>query len=205
MNYVPNMVHDTPTGARYTNPYDMLFKDRIIFINDPITTDVAGNITAQMLALEASDHGSSINMYISSPGGDIDGISMVYDCMRFVSSPVTTLGMGSVAGASVVLLAAGERGHRFMLPNSRVILRQPQLSGGSSSSRATDIKIVSDELSRLRAWTEGILVESSTIPKEDIHGLLEHDTVLTAGDCVSHGIIDRVITSGNPRDMDGEG
>lgn len=189
-NYLPRIAEKTPYGYTERNPFDILFGDRVVFINDFIDDDVAGVVIAQLLALESKDSTSGISIYLNTPGGNVDSIFSVLDTIKYVNCPVSTVCLGQCSGSSVLLLVNGDK--RMMLPNARVLLRQPATS--QQFNKATDISIQSKELTRLRLKLEKEICEHSKISEDDIAKLTQHETILTADDCLNKGLIDEILT-----------
>lgn len=189
-NYLPQIAEKTPYGYNYTNPFDTLYKDRIIFINDIIDYNVAGNVTSQLLALEQKDNKAGITLYLNSPGGSIDDVFMIADTINYISCPVHTACIGQTSGSASILLAIGQK--RMMLEHARVILRQPSM--GSQRAKSTDIKSYADELTRLRGKLEETLTAHSKLSLDEINTFTQHETVLTADKCLEHGLIDEILT-----------
>lgn len=189
-NYLPRIAEKTPYGYNYTNPFDILYSDRVVFINDFIDDDIAGVVIAQLLALESKDANSGISIYLNTPGGSIDSIFSIVDTINYINCPITTVCVGQCSGASVLLLVNGNK--RMMLPNARVILRQP--ATGQQFAKATDITLQASELTRLRARLEEEICKHSKISKDEIVKLTQHESVLTTDDCMSKGLIDEILT-----------
>lgn len=188
---VPMVVEQTARGERAFDIYSRLLKDNIIFIGVPIDDIIANLVVAQMLFLESEDPDREISLYINSPGGAVTAGMAIYDTMQFVRCPVTTFCIGQCASMAAVLLAAGTKGRRFALPNSRILIHQP--SAGGISGQATDIKIQAEEILRLRERLNEILAFHTGQPVEAIERDVERDRIMGAMQAKEYGIIDQVI------------
>lgn len=195
---VPSIIERWNQGA--VVGYDIfsrLLKDRIIFVGGfggAVTTDSANLIIAQLLYLEAEDPDKQINLYINSPGGMVTAGLAVYDTMQYIKSPITTICMGMAMSFGAVLLTAGTKGHRFALPNSRVMIHQPLLSGGGLSGQATDIKIESVELVKTKQRLTEIMARHTGQGAAKIKADMERNFYMSAEDAKAYGLIDEVIT-----------
>ncbi|MFM8394307.1 MAG: ATP-dependent Clp endopeptidase proteolytic subunit ClpP [Acidobacteriota bacterium] len=188
---VPMVVEQTARGERAFDIYSRLLKDNIIFIGTPIDDTVANLVVAQMLFLESEDPDREISLYINSPGGSVTAGMAIYDTMQFVRCPVTTFCIGQCASMAAVLLAAGTKGRRFALPNSRILIHQP--SAGGISGQATDIKIAAEEILRLRERLNEILANHTGQSIETIERDVERDRIMSASQAREYGLIDQVI------------
>ncbi|MPY96094.1 MAG: ATP-dependent Clp protease proteolytic subunit [Acidimicrobiia bacterium] len=194
MNYlVPTVVEQTNRGERAFDLYSRLLKEHIIFLGTPIDDTIANLVCAQLLHLESENPDKDINIYLNSPGGDINAMFAIYDTMSFIRPSVSTICFGQAASAAAVLLAAGTQGKRLALPHSRVIIHQPH--GGSGYAQASDIEIVANEIQRLREALDQILADHTGQTVEKIHRDTERDFVMTAEQAKEYGIIDEVITA----------
>ena len=189
---VPMVVEQTNRGERAYDIYSRLLKDNIIFIGTPIDDAIANLAIAQMLFLEAEDPDKDILLYINSPGGSITAGLAIYDTMQFIKPDVQTYCIGQAASMAAVLLAAGAKGKRFSLPNSRIVIHQPYTEGGGQGS---DIEIQANEILRMRVEMEGILAKHTGRTPEQVAKDIERDKILTADDAVEYGVIDQVIAS----------
>lgn len=188
---VPMVVEQTARGERAFDIYSRLLKEHIIFIGTPIDDTIANLVVAQLLFLESEDPDRDISLYINSPGGSITAGMAIYDTMQFVRSPITTICVGQCASMAAVLLAAGTKGKRFALPNSRVLIHQP--SAGGISGQATDIKIAAEEIIRMRERLNEIMASHTGQPVEQVEKDVERDRIMTADQARDYGIIDQVI------------
>jgi ATP-dependent Clp protease protease subunit len=187
---VPYVVEQTGRGERAYDIYSRLLKDRIVFIGGPVTDDVANLVTAQLLFLESEDPDREINMYINSPGGSVTAGLAIYDTMQFVRPPVSTLCVGQAASMGAILLAAGEKGRRYALPHSRILIHQ--LHGGFEG-QAADIEIHAREALRQRELMNEILVQHTGQPLKRVEKDTDRDTFMNAQQAVEYGIIDQVL------------
>jgi ATP-dependent Clp protease protease subunit len=191
MQLVPMVVEQTGRGERAYDIFSRLLKDNIVFIGTPIDDTVANLVIAQMLFLEAEDPEKDILLYINSPGGSITAGLAIYDTMRFIRPDVQTYCLGQAASMAAVLLSGGTKGKRFSLPNSRIVIHQPLMSG--LAGQATDIDIAAREILRMRERLNRILVEHTGQPTERIQEDTERDYIMTAEQAKDYGIIDEVI------------
>ena len=191
LQFVPMVVEQTTRGERVYDIFSRLLKDSIIFIGTPIDDTVANLVIAQMLFLEGDDPDKDILLYINSPGGSITAGLAIYDTMQFIRPDVQTYGIGQAASIAAVLLAAGTKGKRFSLPNSRIMIHQPLMSG--LAGQATDIDIAAREILRMRDRINDILVLHTGRPLHRIQEDTERDYILTAEQGKDYGIIDEVI------------
>lgn len=191
MALVPMVVEQTSRGERAYDIYSRLLKDNIIFIGVPIEDHVANLVTAQMLFLEAESPEKDIFLYINSPGGSITAGMAIYDTMQFIRPDVSTICIGQAASMAALLLAAGTKGKRFSLPNSRILIHQPSMGG--LSGQATDIDIHAREILRMRELTNQILQRHTGQPMERIQRDVERDYIMGAGEARDYGIVDAII------------
>ncbi|MCG9478644.1 MAG: ATP-dependent Clp protease proteolytic subunit [Actinomycetia bacterium] len=187
---VPMVVEQTNRGERSFDIYSRLLKERIIFLGVAIDDNVANLVMAQLLHLEAEDPEKDIQLYINSPGGMVTSALAMYDTMQFIKSPVSTICIGQAASAAAVLLLAGEKGKRFSLPNSRVLLHQP--SGGVTGT-TMDVEIHTREMVRIRSLLNDIISKHTGQDIKKVEKDTERDFILIAEDAKKYGIIDQVI------------
>ena len=193
-NYlVPVVVEQTNRGERSFDIYSRLLKDRIIFLGTPIDDNVANLVTAQLIFCESEDPDRDIWLYINSPGGSITALLAIYDTMQFIKPHVATLCIGQAASAAAVLLAAGEKGKRFALPNSRVLIHQPEVGG--LGGQAVDIEIHAKEILRMRALLDKILADHSGQDLEKVSRDTDRDFIMNSEQAKAYGIIDQIITA----------
>jgi len=188
---IPMVVEQTNRGERAYDIYSRLLKDNIIFLGRPIDDDVSNLVIAQMLFLEAENPEKDIALYINSPGGSITAGLAIYDTMQYIRPDLSTLCVGQAASMAAVLLAAGTKGKRSVLPNSRVLIHQPLLYG--LQGQQTDIEIHAKDLLRMRERIEEILAHHSGNTIEEIHSDTERDKILSAPDAVEYGLADQVM------------
>ena len=193
MQLVPMVVEQTNRGERAYDIFSRLLKDSIIFIGTPIDDQIANLVIAQMLFLEAEDPDKDIQLYLNSPGGSITAGMAIYDTMQFIKPDVQTICIGQAASMAAVLLAAGAKGKRFSLPNSRIVIHQPLIMGSGIAGQATDIDIAAREILRMRERINEILVlHTGQLPKR-IQDDTDRDYIMSADQGKEYGIIDDVI------------
>ncbi len=188
---IPMVVEQTNRGERAYDIYSRLLKDNIIFIGTPIDDHVANLVTAQLLFLEAEDPDKDISLYINSPGGSITAGMAIYDTMQFVRPNVVTICVGQAASIAALLLTAGAPKKRFALPNSRILIHQPWMSG--LSGQATDIDIHAKEILRMRTVINRLLAEHSGQAIEKIEKDVERDYIMSAQQSKDYGLVDEII------------
>jgi len=193
---IPMVVEQTNRGERAYDIYSRLLKDNIIFLGRAIDDDVASLIIAQMLFLEAENPEKDISLYINSPGGSISAGLAVYDTMQYIKPDVSTYCVGQAASMAAVLLAAGGKGKRTLLPNSRVLIHQPWLQG--LGGQQTDIEIHAKDMLMMRDRLDEILAFHTGKSKEEIHRDTERDRILGAKEAVEYGLADRVMLRRRP-------
>lgn len=191
MQLIPMVVEQTSRGERAYDIYSRLLKDSIIFIGTPIDDNVANLAVAQMLFLEAEDPDRDILIYLNSPGGSVTAGMAIYDTMQFIKPDVQTYCLGQAASIAAVLLAAGTKGKRYSLPNSRILIHQPWLQG--LAGQATDIDIHARELLKTRERLNQLLASHSGQPLKRIQEDTERDYIMSAEQGKEYGIIDDVI------------
>ena len=196
---VPMVIEQTARGERAFDIYSRLLKERIIFLTGPVYDQVASLLCAQLLFLESENPNKDIAFYINSPGGVVTAGLAIYDTMQYIRPKVSTLVIGQAASMGSLLLTAGEKGMRFSLPNSRIMVHQPS---GGAQGQATDIEIQAREILKTRALLNGIYVRHTGQPIEAIEQALERDKFLSPDDAKAFGIIDEVVTSRPPRPED---
>jgi len=188
---IPMVVEQTNRGERAYDIYSRLLKEHIIFIGTPIDDHVANLATAQMLFLQAEDPEKDIQLYVNSPGGSITAGMAIYDTMQFVKPDVVTTCIGQAASIAALLLTAGAPKKRFALPNARILIHQPWLSG--LSGQATDIDIHAKEILRMRSVINKLLAEHSGHPLEKLEKDVERDFIMSAQQAKDYGLIDEII------------
>jgi len=190
--YVPIVLENTGRGERSMDIYSRLLKDRIIFIGTPIDDMVANLVIAQLLYLQMEDAKKDIHLYINSPGGVVTGGMAIYDTMNFLQCDVQTFCIGMAASMSTVLLAAGTKGKRFALPNSRVMIHQPS---GGAGGQAADIAIAAKEIVRWRRTLSGVIARHTGKPEEQVDRDSDRDYYMSAQEAKEYGIVDHVVAS----------
>ena len=193
-NYlVPNVVEQTSRGERAYDLYSRMLKDNIIFLQTPIDDQIASLICAQLIHLESENPEKDINIYINSPGGDITALFAIYDTMQFIRNDIATICLGQAASAAAVLLAAGTPGKRLALPNARVLIHQPSLSG-VIQGQFSDLEIQAREIERMRTLMEETLARHTGKDAAVIRKDTDRDKILTAEEAKEYGIIDTVLS-----------
>ena len=190
---VPYVIEQSPRGERSMDIYSRLLNDRIIFLGTPVDDAVANAIIAQLLHLDSEDPEQDINVYINSPGGSVTAGLAVYDTMRFVNADMATTALGMAASISAVLLAAGTKGKRNVLPNTRVLLHQPWVQGGPGG-QASDVEIQARELVRTKRRMNEILAEATGQSFEKVERDTDRDYIMGAQEAVEYGVVDRVVS-----------
>jgi len=193
-NYlIPTVVETTGRGERHYDIYSRLLKEHIIFLGTEIHDSVANVVVAELLYLESEDPDREISIYINSPGGSITAGLAIYDTMQFIRPDIITICMGQAASMAAILLAAGTKGKRFSLPNSRILIHQPSVEG--IAGQATDVKIYAEELLRTRNLLSKILADLTGQSFEKADRDVERDFILSPTQAVEYGIVDNVLTS----------
>ena len=200
-NYlVPTVVEQTSRGERGYDLYSKLLKENIIFIGTPIDDQIANLICAQLLHLESENPDKDINLYINSPGGDINALFAIYDTMAYIKPDLTTICFGQAASAAAVLLAAGTKGKRLALPHARIVIHQPY---AGAQGQASDIELIAAEIARMKRSLEEVLAFHTGQTAEKIAADTDRDFVMTAAEAKEYGIIDEVIDTRNAVDNSG--
>jgi len=187
---IPTVIEKSTYGERAYDIYSRLLKDRIIFLGTPIDDNVASSIIAQLLFLDSQDKTKDIKLYINSPGGSVTAGLAIYDTMQYVKSDVSTICIGMAASMAAVLLAAGAKGKRFVLPNSEVMIHQ--LMGGVEG-QAIDIKIRTERILKLKNRLNEILAKHTNQPIEKVEKDTDRDYFMSAEEAVKYGIVDKII------------
>jgi ATP-dependent Clp protease protease subunit len=193
---IPMVVEQTNRGERSYDIYSRLLKDNIIFLGRPINDDVASLIIAQMLFLEAENPERDIALYINSPGGSTSAGLAIYDTMQYIKPDVATYCVGQAASMAAVLLAAGQKGKRTVLPNSRVLIHQPWIQ--NLGGQQTDVEIHAKDMMILRGKLDEILAEHTGQTKEKVHDDTERDKILSAEEAIEYGLVDQVMARRRP-------
>jgi ATP-dependent Clp protease protease subunit len=191
-NLVPMVVEQTNRGERAYDIYSRLLEDRIIFINGMVEDSLASLVTAQLLFLEARNPKKEISCYINSPGGVVTSGLAIYDTMQYIRPRVSTMCVGQAASMGSLLLAAGEPGQRYALPNARIMMHQPS---GGARGQAVDIQIVAEEILAMRARLNKIYQTHTGRPLEEIESVVDRDKYMTAEEAKAFGLVDQVLES----------
>jgi ATP-dependent Clp protease protease subunit len=192
LGLVPMVVEQSGRGERAYDIYSRLLKERVIFLVGPVNDQMANLIVAQMLFLESENPDKDISLYINSPGGSVSAGLAIFDTMNFIKPDVSTLCTGLAASMGAFLLAAGAKGKRFSLPNSRVMIHQPS---GGSQGMASDIEIQAKEILYLRERLARIMANNTGQTIEQIHKDTDRDRFMSAEESVDYGLIDKVLTN----------
>lgn len=192
MNFIPFVVEQTGRGERAYDIYSRLLKDRIVFLGSPVVDEVANLITAQLLFLESEDPERDIYFYINSPGGSVTAGLAIYDTIQYIRPQVSTVCLGQAASMGAVLLAAGEKGKRYALPHSRIMIHQPL---GGFQGTAADVDIQAREILRMREELGAILVKHTGQSLKRIERDTDRDLFMTGQQALEYGLVDEVITS----------
>lgn len=197
---IPYVVEQTSRGERSYDIYSRLLKDNIIFLGRTIDDDVASLMIAQLLFLEAENPEKDIAMYINSPGGSITAGLAIYDTMQYIKPDVSTYCLGQASSMAAVLLAAGTKGKRTALPNSRVLIHQPSVQG--IGGQQTDVAIHAREMLEMRDRLDGILASHTGQSKERVHDDTERDTILSAEEAQEYGLVDQLMVRRDPAEAE---
>lgn len=189
---IPMVVDQTNGGERSYDIYSRLLEDRIIFISGEINTEMANLVIAQLLFLEAKNSEKDISLYINSPGGEVDAGLAIYDTMNFIKSKVNVICVGMAASMAAVLLSSGEKGKRYALPHSRIMIHQPL---GGAQGQASDIKIQAEQILKIKDVINKILSDNTGKPIEQIEKDTNRDYYLTPEEAVSYGLIDEILVT----------
>ncbi|AKP89923.1 ATP-dependent Clp endopeptidase, proteolytic subunit ClpP [Achromobacter xylosoxidans] len=192
LGYIPMVIEQSGRGERAYDIYSRLLRERLIFLVGPVNDATANLVVAQLLFLESENPDKDISLYINSPGGSVYAGMAIYDTMQFVKPDVSTLCTGLAASMGAFLLAAGKKGKRFSLPNSRIMIHQPS---GGAQGQASDIQIQAREILDLRERLNRILADNTGQSIERIALDTERDNFMSAEDAVSYGLVDKVMTS----------
>lgn len=187
---VPMVVEQDGRGERAYDIYSRLLKDRIVFVGGEIEDAMANAIVAQLLFLQAQDAKAEISMYINSPGGSVTAGLAIYDTMQFLKCPIATYCVGQAASMGAILLAGGEKGKRFALPNTRIMIHQPW---GGAQGKASDIEITAKEILRLKEILNGILAKHAGKGIEEVEKDTDRDHFMSATEAKTWGIVDQVM------------
>ncbi len=189
---IPMVVEQSPRGERAYDIYSRLLKERIVFVGTPIDDTVANTIIAQLLFLQAEDQNKDIAMYINSPGGVVTAGLAIYDTMQYIKTPISTICIGQAASLGALLLTAGNKGKRYTLPNSRIMIHQPL---GGAQGQATDVEIQTREIMRVKRLLNEILSKHTGQPLAKIEKDTDRDFYMSAEEAVKYGLVDEVISA----------
>jgi len=192
---IPYVIEQTSRGERSYDIYSRLLKDRIIILGTPVTDDVANNIIAQILFLESDNPEKDIHFYINSPGGSVSAGLAIYDMMQFVKCDVATFCMGTAASMGSLLLQAGTKGKRYSMPNTRIMIHQPHLSGGGIGGQVTDIQIQAKELVKTKEKLTKIYERHAGLHYDKLYSMMERDYFMDPEEAKTLGLIDHVVES----------
>ena len=190
--YMPYVTEETPRGRETRDIFSRLLKDRIIFLGTPIDDTVANLLIAQLLHLESEDPDKDVMMYINSPGGEITGLFAIYDTMQYIKCEVQTICVGQAASAAAVLLSAGAKGKRYILPHARVLIHQPH---GGAAGQAVDIEIQAKEIIRMRQLLDELLAYNTGQTVEKVAHDTDRDFIMSGYEAKDYGIVDEVISN----------
>lgn len=190
---IPYVIEQSPRGERSYDIYSRLLNDRIVFLGEQIDDQVANSVVAQLLHLESADADKDISLYINSPGGSVTAGLAILDTMNFIKCDVSTICIGLCASMASVLLSAGEKGKRFCLPNSEVLIHQP-MGGAGSGTQESDMAIIAEQMKKTRERLNKILADNTGQSVETISKDTERDNWLTAEEAKNYGLVDEIIT-----------
>ncbi len=190
MALIPMVIEESPRGERSFDIYSRLLRDRIIMVTGEIETNMANVIVAQLLLLESENPNADISMYINSPGGDVSAGEAILDTMRYIKAPVSTIGMGLVASMASVLLAGGEKGKRFVLPNTSIMIHQPM---AGTQGQVTDMEIHVAKFKRTKEMLIKQMSEFTGRKEKELFAAMERDNWMTANDAKDFGLIDGIL------------
>lgn len=191
MALIPMVIEESPRGERSFDIYSRLLRDRIIVVGGEIEPNMANSIVAQLLFLESENPNADISMYINSPGGEVSSGWAIMDTMQYIKAPVSTIGMGLVASMGSVLLAAGERGKRFVLPNTQVMIHQPM---AGTQGQITDMEIQLNQFQKNKKSLVKQMAEFTGRKEKEVFEAMERDNWMTPGEAKDFGLIDGVLT-----------
>ena len=189
MSLIPTVIEKSNNGERVYDIYSRLLKDRIIILSDEITDNSANTVVAELLYLDSLNH-DDISLYINSPGGSVTAGMAIYDTMRFIKSNVSTICLGMAASMAAFLLSSGEKGKRYCLPNSEVMIHQPL---GGAQGQATEIKIAAEHILKTRQKLNDILAKNTSKEKSIIENDTERDFFMDSKEALEYGIIDKIL------------
>ena len=189
---VPMVVEQTPRGEKAYDVYSRLLQDRIVFIAGEVCDEMANAVCAQLLLLQSQDPNKQINVYVNSPGGSVTAGLAIYDTMKYISCPIATYCFGQAASMGAILLSAGDKGKRYSLPNSRIMIHQPW---GFASGSATDIELTAKEINRLKTILNGIIAKHCKLPIDKVEQLTDRDNFMSPNDALKIHLIDKILSN----------
>jgi ATP-dependent Clp protease protease subunit len=190
MALIPMVIEESPRGERSFDIYSRLLRDRIIMLQGDFEPQMANTIIAQLLLLESENPNADISLYINSPGGDVSSAFAIMDTIRYIKSPVSTIGMGLVASAGALILAAGEKGKRLALPNTQIMIHQPS---AGSKGQITDMEILLEQFKKNKKKLTQYMAEFTDKTEKQLHDAMERDNWMTAAEAQEFGLIDEVM------------
>ena len=193
MTLIPSVIEKVKGGERSYDIYSRLLEDRIIFVGESVHSAMVNTIIAQLLYLEKKDPDKDIIMYINTPGGEVYSGMAIYDTMQYLKCDVSTVCVGLAASMGSVLLTAGTKGKRYILPHSKVMIHQPLISGGGITGQATDIQIEAEEMMKVKGMLTGIIAKHTGQPLEKLNQEMERNKWLTAEEALAYGLVDKII------------
>ncbi|MBC9729073.1 ATP-dependent Clp protease proteolytic subunit [Streptomyces sp. TRM68367] len=191
---LPEFTERTSSGTKTMDPYSKLLEERIVFLGTPIDDTSANDVMAQFMHLEYQDPDRDISLYINSPGGSFYAMTAIYDTMRYITCEVETICLGQAGPAAAVLLGAGTPGKRSLLPDARLVIRQPELPQ-PVEGQASDLAIQADELERIRGRLEEMLARHTGRSREQVSADIDRDKILNAREALEYGLADQIISS----------
>lgn len=191
MSLIPVVIEESPRGERSFDIYSRLLRDRIVMVSGPIETAMANTVVAQLLFLESENPNADISLYINSPGGDVSAGWAIMDTMRYIKPDVSTIGMGLVASMGAVLLAAGQKGKRFVLPNTQVMIHQPS---SGTEGKVTDMEIYLKEVQQTKKNLVKQMTEFTGRKEKEVFDAMERDNWMQADEAKKFGLIDGILT-----------
>ncbi len=194
MALIPSVIEKVKWWERAYDIYSRLLEDRIIFVGEPIHSDMVNSIIAQMLFLEKKDPDKDIIMYINTPGGEVYSGMAIYDTMQYLKCDVCTICIGLAASMGSVLLTAGTKGKRYILPHSKVMIHQPLISWGGITGQATDIQIEAEEMMKVKSLLTDIMAKHSGQKVEKLSQDMERNKWMTADEALKYGLVDKIIS-----------
>lgn len=194
MSLIPMVIENTTRGERSFDIYSRLLRDRIIILQGEFEPGMANTIVAQLLFLESENSNADISLYINSPGGDVSACFAILDTMRYIKSPVSTIGIGLVASAGAVILAGGEKGKRFALPNTEIIIHQPS---GGARGKVTDMEITFNQIQKTKSIMTKLMAEFTGKKEKEVFDAMERDNWMSATQAKDFGLIDNILEKRN--------